>query len=94
MHEVVTGVAIVHNLKITTFKETSYVYFNELTDEQIKYYVTHFKPYDKAGAYALQEWIGEVGIKEISGNYYNVMGLPMARLMETLEKMQIQLSKK
>jgi len=63
------------------------VHFKSLTPEQIVYYVDHYKPYDKAGAYAIQEWIGAVGIDSINGDFYNVMGLPVSRVVGELEKM-------
>jgi septum formation protein len=62
------------------------VHFHPLTQEQIRFYVDKYKPYDKAGAYAIQEWIGVVGIKNIRGDFYNVMGLPVSRVVQTLEK--------
>ena len=61
-------------------------YFIHLSQSQIEFYVDKYKPYDKAGAYAIQEWIGVVGIKEIKGDFYNVMGLPVSRVVQALEK--------
>jgi septum formation protein len=58
-----------------------------LTQARIEFYVDHFQPYDKAGAYAIQEWIGAVGIKRITGNFYNVMGLPINRLLQALDEL-------
>jgi septum formation protein len=66
------------------FSEETEVEFYPLSDPQIEYYVDHFKPYDKAGAYAIQEWIGAIGIKAIKGDFYNVMGLPISRLVKEL----------
>ena len=60
------------------------VWFHELTKEQIEFYVDKYKPYDKAGAYAIQEWIGVIGIQKISGDFYNVMGLPVSRVVREL----------
>ena len=64
-----------------------------LTDEQIKYYISHYKPFDKAGSYAIQEWIGAVGIQKIVGDYFNVMGLPISRVIIELKKFGITISK-
>ena len=60
--------------------------FDELTEEEIEYYVTHFKPMDKAGSYGIQEWIGYVGVRSISGSYFNVVGLPIQRLYSELKR--------
>ena len=85
-HKVVTGVTIVTTLRSVTFSVQSEVTFGDLTEEMIQYYVSRFHPTDKAGAYGVQEWIGAVGIKDISGSYYNVMGLPTHRLFQELLK--------
>lgn len=85
-HQVITGVCIQNDTKEISFQNTTIVSFHTLKLAQIKYYVQHFKPYDKAGAYAIQEWIGAVGIKEIQGDFYNVMGLPVSRVVQVLEK--------
>lgn len=85
-HKVITGVVILGDTE-TTFSEVTEVTFHELTDFQIDYYVDTFNPCDKAGAYAIQEWIGLTGIKGINGDYYNVVGLPVSRLMRELEKL-------
>jgi septum formation protein len=69
----------------TCFADTTMVTFHELTLEQIEFYVDKYKPYDKAGAYAIQEWIGVVGIKSVTGDFYNVMGLPVSRVIKALE---------
>lgn len=87
-HLVITGVVILKNGKETAFADTTEVEFHSLTDEQLSFYVDKYKPYDKAGAYAIQEWIGVVGIKSINGDFYNVMGLPVSRVVRELEKMQ------
>jgi septum formation protein len=84
-HRVITGVAIVHNDGEIAFADTTEVEFHDLTEEQIVYYVDRYKPYDKAGAYAIQEWIGVIGIKSVSGDFYNVMGLPVSRVIKALE---------
>ena len=84
IHKVITGVCILSFQNKTLFAEETEVEFCELSDEQIEYYVSKFKPYDKAGAYAIQEWIGLIGIKSIKGDFYNVMGLPVSRVVEEL----------
>ncbi len=84
-HQVITGVAIISNNKRTLFTETTQVTFFELDEKDIIYYIDTYKPFDKAGAYAIQEWIGLVGIKNISGDFYNVMGLPVSRLLRELK---------
>jgi septum formation protein len=83
-HKVITAVCILHNEKEICFSDTTSVSFHELTQAQITYYVDTYKPYDKAGAYAIQEWIGAVGIKKIEGDFYNVMGLPISRVVPIL----------
>ncbi|HEY4147425.1 MAG TPA: Maf family nucleotide pyrophosphatase [Chitinophagaceae bacterium] len=84
-HEVVTGVVLVKGDKELAFADTTEVWFHKLTTEQVTFYVDKYKPYDKAGAYAIQEWIGVVGIKSIRGDFYNVMGLPVSRVVQALE---------
>jgi len=86
MHEVVSGVCLMSLKKEVVFHVLSRVYFKPLSEEEIKYYLNRFKPYDKAGAYGIQEWIGYVGIEKIEGSFYNVMGLPVARLYEELKQ--------
>lgn len=83
-HQVITGVVILHNGKEYSFADTTSVSFHPLTKEQIEFYVDKYQPYDKAGAYAIQEWIGVVGIKSIEGDFYNVMGLPVSRVVHVL----------
>jgi len=83
-HIVMTGVCIKTATEKKLFSETTMVHFKHLTDEQIRYYVETYKPFDKAGAYGIQEWIGLIGISRIEGCYYNVMGLPTAKLVEML----------
>lgn len=85
-HQVITGVTILTNTKEKTFASVSQVTFAELTDEEINYYVSHFHPTDKAGAYGIQEWIGFVGVTRIEGSYFNVMGLPVQRLYTELKQ--------
>ena len=83
-HTVYTGVCLRSQDDEVSFSESTAVHFRRLTDEEIYHYVDNYRPYDKAGAYGIQEWIGMVGIERIEGCYYNVMGLPVARLYETL----------
>jgi septum formation protein len=85
IHKVITGVCIQKGSKEISFSVTTEVHFRELTDEQIAHYVTRYKPYDKAGAYAIQEWIGMTGIEKIVGDYYNVMGLPIGDVLKVLK---------
>ncbi|MBV8255390.1 MAG: septum formation protein Maf [Chitinophaga sp.] len=85
-HLVITGVVIRRGDKEVAFSKETGVFFNPLTPEQIAYYVDNYKPYDKAGAYAIQEWIGAVAIDRIEGCFYNVMGLPVSRVVEELER--------
>ena len=86
-HQVITGVTIINGDTILEFSSTTLVQFNTLTIAQILHYVTHYKPYDKAGAYAIQEWIGAIGIASITGDYYNVMGLPIHKVVKALEEL-------
>lgn len=84
-HRVVTGVVINGREKEISFADVTDVEFHPLTTAQIQFYVDKYRPYDKAGAYAIQEWIGVVGIKRISGDFYNVMGLPVSRVVQALK---------
>jgi septum formation protein len=84
-HEVITGVAILSPRKALVFHESTFVSFHPISDADIEFYVDKYQPYDKAGAYAIQEWIGVVGIKEIKGDFYNVMGLPISRVVQELK---------
>lgn len=86
LHRVITAVTIRDSVRETTFSDTSYVHFKELSDSEIEYYVDTCRPYDKAGAYAIQEWIGYTGITKIDGSYYTIMGLPTHRLYSELQK--------
>ena len=85
-HEVVTAVTIRDSRREECFSVSSTVQFCELEDREIDYYIDKFRPYDKAGAYGVQEWIGYVGISRIEGSFYNVMGLPVQRLWQELKK--------
>lgn len=86
-HQVITGVVILNEEKETSFADVTDVEFLPLTQSQIEFYVDTYEPYDKAGAYAIQEWIGVVGIKNINGDFYNVMGLPVSRLLQVLNEL-------
>ena len=83
-HVVITGVCITSAHKQVTFRDHTDVWFKTLSTEEIDYYLTHYKPYDKAGSYGVQEWIGYVAIEKIEGSYFNVMGLPIQRLYQEL----------
>ncbi len=85
-HEVITGVCLLTKRQRRVFAVTSKVSFDNLSDEDINYYVTHFHPLDKAGAYGIQEWIGYIGVNGLVGSYFNVMGLPVQRLYKELQK--------
>ena len=85
MHHVVTGVTILSATQSKSFSVATEVGFSRLTDEEIAYYVDNYRPFDKAGAYGIQEWIGFVGVESISGSYFNVMGLPVQRLYQELK---------
>ncbi len=85
-HEVITGVTIISRSKEVTFSESTRVTFEALSEEEIDYYVENYKPYDKAGAYGIQEWIGIIGCSRIDGSYFNVVGLPVQRLYIELQR--------
>ena len=85
-HHVVTGVCLTTTEKQKAFSVISAVKFATLTNEEIGYYVDKYQPFDKAGAYGIQEWIGYVGVENINGSFYNVMGLPVQRLYQELKK--------
>jgi septum formation protein len=85
MHEVITGVALTNVKKEILFSETTRVRFHTLTYSEIEHYVDKYSPYDKAGAYAIQEWIGVTGIHSIDGDFYNVMGLPVSRVLQAIK---------
>jgi septum formation protein len=85
-HEVITGVSILSLLKEVTFSVSTKVTFETLSDEEIDHYIKKFKPFDKAGAYGIQEWIGIIGCSHIEGSYFNVVGLPVQRLYAELQK--------
>jgi len=85
-HEVITAVTLLSKEKQYTFYEETEVYFKSLTIPEIEYYVDNYQPFDKAGSYGIQEWIGYIGIEKIIGSYFNVMGLPVKRVYEELIK--------
>lgn len=89
-HRVITGVVMVRGSLERSFSETTEVSFHALSPEQIRFYVEKYKPFDKAGAYAIQEWIGVIGIKSIRGDFYNVMGLPVSRVVQLLETFETE----
>lgn len=86
-HQVITGVCLTGAEFQKSFTTMTDVMFAELTDEEINYYIEHYKPMDKAGSYGIQEWIGFVGVEKIKGSYFNVMGLPVQRLYKELKKL-------
>ena len=88
-HKVITGVIIKKGEKEIAFADVTEVEFHNLSVEQIEFYVDKYKPYDKAGSYAIQEWIGVVGIRSVNGDFYNVMGLPVSRVVRELERMEL-----
>lgn len=85
-HKVVTGVCIQSKSMKISFAETTIVHFSVLTEAEINYYIENFKPYDKAGSYGIQEWIGAIAVHKIEGCYYNVMGLPVHQVYKTLKE--------
>lgn len=86
-HLVITGVCILAQGELRAFDETTKVVFKELSAQEIDYYIDHYKPFDKAGAYGIQEWIGMIGIERIEGDYYNVVGLPLHKLYTHLKQL-------
>lgn len=85
VHEVITGVCLTTKNKTTAFSVSSAVCFAEMGEEEIHYYVDKYHPYDKAGGYGIQEWIGYIGVEAINGSFYNIMGLPVQRLYQELK---------
>ncbi|MOA43232.1 Septum formation protein Maf [compost metagenome] len=83
-HQVITGVSVLHKHKIDSFYDVTIVHLEEMTNEEIDFYIDTYKPYDKAGAYGIQEWIGMNKISKIEGSYTNVMGLPTEKLYKHL----------
>jgi septum formation protein len=85
-HTVISGLTVANKKKSFTSSRTSIVKFKDFTDEELHYYINKYKPFDKAGSYGIQEWIGYIGIEYIQGSFYNVMGLPTKLLWEMLDK--------
>ena len=85
-HQVITGVCLTTKDKQSNFSVETDVTFKTLSEEEIDYYVAHYRPLDKAGAYGIQEWIGHIGVTGLNGSYFNVMGLPVQRIYETLQQ--------
>ena len=85
-HQVITGVTLTTTDHQQSFSVETDVTFKSLTDEEINYYIQHYKPFDKAGAYGIQEWIGHIGVTALKGSYFNVMGLPVQRIYEALRQ--------
>jgi septum formation protein len=88
VHQVITGVVLLKGSEEFSFEDITEVEFHNLSNAQIDFYVDHYHPYDKAGAYAIQEWIGVIGIKRVQGDFYNVMGLPVSRVVQALKKFE------
>lgn len=88
IHEVITAVCILEDEKLITFSESTEVEFYPLSDDEINFYIEKYEPFDKAGSYGIQEWIGRIGIKSIKGEYTNVVGLPTALLYQELKKLK------
>jgi septum formation protein len=86
-HSVFTGVCLSYRGKRHTFSDETKVTFAALSDEEIEYYANHYKPFDKAGGYGVQEWIGFIGVERMEGSYFNVMGLPTHRLYAEIKKL-------
>ena len=84
-HQVTTGVCLLTASQERRFDVTTEVTFKELSDQEIDFYISHYKPFDKAGAYGIQEWIGYIGVTGLHGSYYNVMGLPIQRIYEAIK---------
>lgn len=87
VHEVISTIAITTNTQTSLINETTKVRFKTLTNDEINYYIDKFKPFDKAGSYGIQEWIGYIGIEKIEGSYFNVMGFPVQKFYELMSKM-------
>ena len=87
-HKVITACTLRSAKSEKTFHETAKVYFKQLSEEEIRYYIEHYQPFDKAGAYGIQEWIGFIGIEKTDGDYYTIMGLPCQRLFTVLSEIE------
>lgn len=84
-HEVITGVCLMNHKDHILFSDTTKVTFKSLSEDEIKFYIDRYQPYDKAGSYAVQEWIGVIGIESIRGNFYNIVGLPLSKVLMHLQ---------
>ena len=89
MHEVITGVCVCTKQSCHSFDDVTKVWFRKLDPDEIEYYIQTYHPFGKAGSYAIQEWIGMIGIEKIQGSYFNVVGLPAEKLYKTLKTMKI-----
>lgn len=87
-HQVISGVCLTRGNRTKRFSEITKVFFRELSDAQIDFYIKNYQPFDKAGAYAIQEWIGLVGVERIEGDYFNVVGLPVGRVIGAIEEFE------
>lgn len=85
MHEVITGICLSTCQKKIAFEVSTKVYFSKLSEQNISFYIEHFSPYNKAGGYGIQDWMGKIGIEKIEGDFYNVMGLPLQKICQYLE---------
>lgn len=85
-HKVITAITLRDRSKVSTLSDTALVHFKELSDDEIYYYIDNFKPFDKAGAYGIQEWIGYIGIDKIEGSYFTIMGFPVHLVYQELMK--------
>ena len=85
-HKVITAITLRDNSRISTLSDTALVHFKDLSDDEIYYYIDNFKPFDKAGAYGIQEWIGYIGIDKIEGSYFTIMGFPVHLVYQELMK--------
>lgn len=85
-HKVVSGACLLHKGQLTSFDDVTEVHFREISEQEIAYYIDTYRPYDKAGAYGIQEWIGLVAIEKIVGSYYTVMGLPVHEVYKKLKE--------
>lgn len=88
-HEVITGVVLLRDQQVWSFYDSTRVRFHDISHDDIVYYVDKYQPFDKAGAYAIQEWIGVVGIHSVNGDFYNVMGLPVSRVLQLIRQVQM-----
>jgi septum formation protein len=86
-HKVITGVTLMSSNDVLTFSEETKVTFKDLSQTEIDYYISHYKPFDKAGSYGIQEWIGHIGITKMEGSYFNVVGLPIQKIYQNLQSL-------